>query len=123
LGGNVAVRLDHVGIVSPGPEQNRDVAEFFQAVLGCAVDGDPLAGYAEVKIGGTIVALHSGARAEVGKHGGTLLQLTTDSVDEEVAVIRARGGVIAAEPEDLPPWGRSAYLAGPEGVMVEIYQP
>jgi hypothetical protein len=40
----------------------------------------------------------------------------------EVAAIRARAGVIAAEPDDLP-WGRSAYVAGPHGVMVEIYQP
>jgi predicted enzyme related to lactoylglutathione lyase len=118
----VAIQLDHVGIVSPSPEQNRDVAEFFEKVLGCPVEGDPGEGYAEVRIGGSVVALHSGARAEIGSHGGTLLQLTSDAVDADVAAARSRGGVIAAEPEDLP-WGRSAYVAGPHGVMVEIYQP
>jgi predicted enzyme related to lactoylglutathione lyase len=91
-------------------------------VLGCQVDGDPAEGYAEVKIGAATVALHAGARADVGGHGGTLLQLTTANVDAEVAAVRARGGVIAAEPDDMP-WGRSAYVAGPHGVMVEMYSP
>lgn len=75
-----------------------------------------------MKIGGGLVALHTGARAEVGQHGGTLIQLTSEDVDAEAAAIRARGGIIAAEPEDMP-WGRSAYVAGPHGVLVEIYQP
>ncbi len=118
----MAVQLDHVGIVSADPADNQEIAAFFRDVLGCQVDGDPLAGYAEVKLGATLVALHCGARAEVGRHGGTLLQLTTDDVDAEIAAIRARSGVIAAEPDDLP-WGRSAYVAGPHGVMVEIYHP
>jgi predicted enzyme related to lactoylglutathione lyase len=116
----VPLQLDHVGIVSPGPAQNRDVIAFFRDVLGCAVDGDD--GYAEAKAGTAIVALHAGARAEVGRPGGTLLQFTTDDIDAEVAAIRARGGAIAAEPAELP-WARSAYVAGPNGVMVEIYQP
>jgi len=116
----VAVHLDHIGIVSASPAENQELADFFRAVLGCQVDGD--VGYAEVQIGGTMVALHTGARTELGRHGGTLLQLTSDSLDADVAAIRARGGIVAAEPEDLP-WGRSAYIAGPHGVMVEIYQP
>jgi predicted enzyme related to lactoylglutathione lyase len=116
----VPVQLDHVGIVSPGPAQNREVIAFFRDVLGCGVDGDD--GYAEASVGSAIVALHAGARTDVGRPGGTLLQITTDDVDAEVAAIRARGGTIAAELADLP-WGRSAYVAGPHGVMVEIYQP
>jgi predicted enzyme related to lactoylglutathione lyase len=120
--GNVAVQLDHVGIVSASPAENQELAEFFRGVLGCQLDGDPLDGYAEVKVGGAIVALHCGARADVGRHGGTLFQLTSEDLDAEIAAIRARGGVLAAEPEDLP-WGRSAYVRGPNGVMVEIYQP
>jgi predicted enzyme related to lactoylglutathione lyase len=113
----VPVQLDHVGIVSADPHDSRDVAVFFRDVLGCQVDG-----YAEVKIGTSVIALHAGACADVGGHGGTLLQLTSEDVDAEVAAIRERGGVIAAEPDDLP-WGRSAYIAGPHGVMVEIYRP
>jgi predicted enzyme related to lactoylglutathione lyase len=118
----VAVQLDHVGIVSADPADSQDVAAFFHDVLGCQIDGDPLDGYAEAKIGTAVVALHCGARAGVGRHGGTLLQLTTEDVDAEVAAIRSRGGVIAAEPDDMP-WARSAYVAGPHGVMVEIYGP
>lgn len=114
------VQFDHVGIVSPGPAENREVIAFFRDVLGCDVQGDD--GYAEAKAGAAIVALHAGARTDVGRPGGMLLQFTSDDVDADVAAIRARGGVIAAEPEDLP-WGRSAYVAGPNGVMVEIYQP
>jgi predicted enzyme related to lactoylglutathione lyase len=118
----VAVHLDHVGIVSADPGDSQEIAAFFRDVLGCQVDGDPLEGYAEVNIGAGIIALHAGARANVGGHGGTLLQFTSEDVDAEVAAIRLRGGVIAAEPDDLP-WGRSAYVAGPHGVMVEIYRP
>jgi len=116
----VAVQLDHVGIVSADVADSQDVAAFFRDILGCQVEGDPLDGYAEVRIG--VIALHCGARAALGPHGGTLLHVTTQDVDAEVAAIRARGGVIAAEPDDLP-WGRSAYVAGPHDVMVEIYQP
>lgn len=118
----MAIELDHIGIVTADGEEVAQVAAFFRDVLGCEIDGDPDGGYAEVKIGASTVALHGGARTDVGRHGGTLLQLTADDVDSQVAAIRARGGEIAAEPEDLP-WGRSAYVAGPHGVMVEIYRP
>ncbi len=118
----MAVYLDHVGIVSADPAESREIADFFRDVLGCQVDGDPLEGYAEVKIGAGTVALHAGARADVGGHGGTLLQLATADVDAEIAAVRSHGGEIAAEPDDMP-WGRSAYVAGPHGVMVEIYSP
>ena len=70
---------------------------------------------------------HRGDRAALRCTGGArparwhLLHVTTEDVDAEVAAVRARGGVIAAEPDDLP-WGPSAYVAGPNNVMVEIYQ-
>lgn len=118
----MAVQFDSVGIVSASPADNLKVAEFFRDILQCSVKGNPLDGYAEIEIGDATVELHVGARAEVGPHGGTVLHFTSDDVDADVADIRARGGVIAAEPDDLP-WGRSAYVAGPGGVMVEIYRP
>lgn len=118
----MAVQFDHVGIVSATADDNLKVAEFFRDVLNCQVEGNPRDGYAEVRIGGSTVALHVGARTELGPHGGTLIHLTTKDTDAEVAAIRARGGIIAVNPEDLP-WGRSAYVAGPNGVMIEIYQP
>jgi predicted enzyme related to lactoylglutathione lyase len=118
----VPVQFDSVGIVSATAEDNLKVAEFFRDILHCPIEGDPLEGYAEARIGDFMVELHVGARADVGTHGGTVLHLTSEDVDSEVSAIRARGGVIAAEPDDLP-WGRSAYVAGPGGVMVEIYHP
>jgi predicted enzyme related to lactoylglutathione lyase len=118
----VPVQFDSVGIVSSSPEDNLKIAEFFRDILHCAIEGNPLEGYAEAMIGRATVELHVGARADVGPHGGTVLHLTTDEVDAEVAAIRSRGGVIAAQAEDMP-WGRSAYVAGPGGVMVEIYRP
>jgi predicted enzyme related to lactoylglutathione lyase len=119
---NVAIQVDHIGIVTAGTAELADLASFFGTVLGCDIAGDPAGGYAEVKSGGATIALHAGARTDVGRPGGTLVHFTCDDTDAEVAGIRARGGVIAAEPEDLP-WGRSAYVAGPHGVMVEIYRP
>jgi predicted enzyme related to lactoylglutathione lyase len=118
----VAVQFESVGIVSASPEGNLEVAEFFRDILQCPIEGDPLDGYAGAKIGNVTIELHVGARTDVGPHGGTILQLTTGDVDAEVAAVRDRGGVIAAEPADMP-WGRSAYVAGPNGVMVEIYRP
>lgn len=118
----MALKFDHLGIVAAGPADLTELAGFFGTVLGCEIDGDPAGGYAEARCGGATIALHAGARTDVGRHGGTLLQFTCADTDAEIAAIRARGGVIAAEPEDLP-WGRSAYVAGPHGVMVEIYQP
>lgn len=118
----MALTFDHAGIVAAGPAELAELAGFFAGILGCDIAGHPADGYAEVKVGTATIALHGAARTEVGTHGGTLIQLTSDDTDAEVAAIRSRGGVIAAEPEDLP-WGRSAYVAGPHGVMVEIYQP
>ena len=118
----MAVSFDHVGIVAAGPAELTELAAFFGGVLGCDIAGDPADGYAEVRIGAATIALHAGARTELGRPGGTLLQLTCADVDSEIAEIRSRGGVVAAEPEDLP-WGRSAYVAGPLGVMTEIYSP
>jgi predicted enzyme related to lactoylglutathione lyase len=118
----MALQFDSVGIVSTSPEDSLKVAAFFRDILHCPIEGDPLEGYAEAIVGTARVELHVGARADVGPHGGTVLHLTTDDVDAEVAAIRDRGAVIAAEPDDMP-WGRSAYVAGPNRVMIEIYRP
>lgn len=118
----MSLRFDCVGIVSATPEENLKIAEFFRGTLNCPVEGEPLGGYAQVKIGDAMIELHVGARADVGPHGGTLIRVACDDVDAKVAEVRAKGGVIAAEPEDMP-WGRAAYIAGPNGVMVDIFQP
>lgn len=120
----MTIAFDHVGILSSTPEQNTALAAFFADVLGLPVDDDAAGGYAEVTAGHAVIALHVGSR--LGRtptpHGGTLLQMTTDDVDAEIARVRERGGTVVAEPEDMP-WGRSAYVAGPHGVLVELYRP
>ena len=59
---------------------------------------------------------------DVRPHGGTLLQCSADDVRAEVEAIRSRGGEVAREPFDTD-WGTtSAYVAGPHGVLVELYQ-
>jgi predicted enzyme related to lactoylglutathione lyase len=118
----MTIRYDHVGIVSRTARQNADIADFFATVLGVPVDGDAAGGYAEAHVGDGVVALHVGGRGDLGTHGGTLIHLTSDDVDSDLAAAAARGGVIIADVEDLP-WGRSAYVGGPHGVVVEIYQP
>jgi catechol 2,3-dioxygenase-like lactoylglutathione lyase family enzyme len=117
------IRLDHVGIVTATDQENADVAAFFRDVLGMPVAGDPAGGYAEVDVGGQVIALHRGAMSDLGPHGGTLIQCVCPDVRGRVEQIRARGGDVAVEPWDTD-WGQvSAYVRGPHGVMVELAQP
>jgi hypothetical protein len=58
---------------------------------------------------------------DVRPHGGTLLQFRSDDVCGFVETVRARGATIALEPVETD-WGTlSAYVAGPHGVLVEVY--
>lgn len=120
----MTIRFDHLGILSTSPQDNVDIAVFLADVLGFAIEGDPADGYADARLGDTTIALHVGSRQEGGPtpHGGTLLQMTSDDVDADLAGIRERGGTISVPAEDMP-WGRSAYVEGPHGMLVELYQP
>ncbi|MFI5734772.1 VOC family protein [Kribbella sp. NPDC051587] len=115
--------FDHLGLLSDTAEKNQDLADFFAGVLGLEVDGDASQGYAEVKAGAITIALHTGAMIDdFGPHGGTLLQFRSDDVRADVEEIRGRGGKIALEAVDTD-WGTtSAYVAGPHGVLVELYE-
>ena len=117
----MSLRFDHLGIVSATDEQNTEIAAFFRDVLGLDVDGD--AGYAEVKTGDTVIALHRGVpTGEIAPHGGMLLQFGSDDVRADVEAIRSRGGRIAIEPFQTD-WGTtSAYVAGPHNLLVELFQ-
>jgi predicted enzyme related to lactoylglutathione lyase len=118
----MTLRFDHVGLLSDTAAKNADLAAFFSDVLGLEVSGDAADGYAEVKAGPTTIALHRGSMiAEITPHGGTLLQFASDDVRADIEAIRGRGGVIALEPTDTD-WGTTtAYVAGPHGVLVELY--
>lgn len=71
-------------------------------------------------MGDATVALHRGAMVDFAPLGGLLLQLGCDDVDAEVAAIRGRGGDIALEPADTDYGTRSAYVRGPQGLLVEL---
>ena len=119
----MSIRFDHLGILSATNEQNADIARFFTDILGLPVSGNAADGYAEVDAGGMTIALHRGALTDdVRPHGGTLLQCSADHVRAEVEAIRSRGGDIAVEPTDTDYDTTSAYVRGPHGVLVELYQ-
>ena len=69
------------------------------------------------------IALHTGAMVDgFGPHGGTLLQFSSDDVRADIEEIKRRGGNVVLEPVDTD-WGTtSAYVAGPHGVLVELYK-
>ncbi|HEY2949100.1 MAG TPA: VOC family protein [Micromonosporaceae bacterium] len=119
----MAIRLDHLAIITATDEDNAEVAAFFADVLGLAVTGDAAQGYAEVATGGPTVSLHRGSLSdEVRPHGGTLLQFACDDVRGFADLVTQRGGRLAVEPVETD-WGTlSAYVAGPHGVMVELYE-
>ena len=117
------LRFDHLGLLSDTAEKNQEIAEFFSGVLGLEISGNPAEGYAEVKAGGMTIALHTGAMVDdFGAHGGTLLQFSSDDVRADIEEIRRRGGKVVLEPTETD-WGTtSAYVAGPHGVLVEVYK-
>ncbi|TCC29218.1 VOC family protein [Kribbella sindirgiensis] len=114
------LRLDHLGLLTDSRAKNQEIADFFTGVLGLEICGDAGDGYAEVKAGAMTIALHTGAMVDdFGAHGGTLLHFSSDDVRADVEEIRGRGGKIALEPTDAA-WGTIAYIAGPQGVLVEL---
>lgn len=117
------LRLEHLGLVSETNEQNQQLAAFFGDILGLEVTGDAADGYAEIRLGVLTISLHRGNLIDqVTPHGGTLLQFHTDDLAADLEEIRGRGGNIALEPTKTD-WGStSAYIAGPNGVLVELYQ-
>jgi len=115
------IRFDHVGIIARTDRENQESAAFFADVLGLPVEGDPAAGYAEVRTGGSTIARHRGSPVPGRPHGGTLLQFRCDDVPGAVEEIRRRKGTVAVEPHRTD-WGTvSAYISGPHGILVELY--
>jgi predicted enzyme related to lactoylglutathione lyase len=117
------LRFDHLGLLSDTAAKNQEIAEFFAGVLGLEISGNAAEGYAVVKAGAMTIALHTGAMVDdFGPHGGTLLQFSSDDVRADIEEIRRRGGNIVLEPVETD-WGTtSAYVAGPHGVLVELYK-
>jgi predicted enzyme related to lactoylglutathione lyase len=117
------LRFDHLGLLSDTTEKNQEIAEFFAGILGLEISGNAAEGYAEVKAGAMTIALHTGAMVDdFGAHGGTLLQFSSDDVRADIEEIRRRDGKVVLEPTETD-WGTTtAYVAGPHGVLVELYK-
>ncbi|RZU01576.1 putative glyoxalase superfamily protein PhnB [Kribbella rubisoli] len=117
------LRFDHLGLLTDTREKNQDLADFFADILGLEISGTASEGYAEVKAGAMTIALHTGAMVDdFGALGGTLLQFSSDDVRADIEEIRRRGGNVVLEPTETD-WGTtSAYVAGPHGVLVELYK-
>ncbi len=118
----MTLSIGYVGLVSRTDEDNAAMAAFFADVLDLPVEGDAAEGYAEVKAGDVTIALHRGAMVDVKPLGGLLLQFACDDVDSEAAAVTSRGGDLAVAPTNTD-WGtRHAYVRGPQGLLVELYQ-
>jgi predicted enzyme related to lactoylglutathione lyase len=114
--------FDHVSLVFATNDQVVEVAAFFGEVLGLSVSDGAANGYCEVTTGGPTVSLHNGAMTEVGRPGGTILQFRSPDVRAQAKAVADRGGRFTLEPTETD-WGTvSAYVAGPHGVTVELYE-
>jgi catechol 2,3-dioxygenase-like lactoylglutathione lyase family enzyme len=95
---------------------------------------DESIGYAYFEAGGAGVELftHDGLAAALGEPvpapapagRQALLVFKVDDVNAAYAELVARGAVGRDAPRDMPAWGaRTAHVAGPENLLVEIYSP
>jgi catechol 2,3-dioxygenase-like lactoylglutathione lyase family enzyme len=99
---------------------------FFRQVLALpvrALDGD----HAEIRLGPGLVA-HlrptPGTSDRTGPNSpGPILRLQTPDVRGAIAELRRRGAQVLVEPV-LTDWGtESAFVAGPDNVIIEVYRP
>lgn len=93
-------------------------ARFFRDVLGLTVaeDGD----FAEVDAGGRSFTIMRGAMVPMTAPAGVILQFDVDDVQAAFDGAKDRGAVVLAEPAKTD-WGtESAYLRGPDELVVEL---
>nr|BBH86069.1 lactoylglutathione lyase [Thermosporothrix sp. COM3] len=111
------MKLNHLSII---PTDMERTISFFQKELNLPVKGD--ASYAEVNTGDIIISLSPSAAVPTERPQGVVLQFEVDNVVATLEQVRARGGWVLRDPE-LMPWGtESAYVAGPDGLIVEFYR-
>ncbi len=76
-------------------------------------------------LGGAHVALFeakaTGDALARGHGGSSLVGFRVPSLEEAVAAVRAAGGRVEIEPQDVP-WGRRAVVLDPDGRAVELNQ-
>ncbi|GAB3415239.1 VOC family protein [Flindersiella endophytica] len=110
--------LDHATLIVS------DVAKavaYFRNVLGFAVHGDG-DGYAEVDLGTLVCGLMSDAMVPVKPAEGVILQVRVEDVAGTLRTVQQRGANVLLEPTTTD-WGtESAMVAGPDGIVVELYR-
>lgn len=100
----------------------RAAGAFFRDALGLEVqsDGDR---FAEVQMGRTRVMLSPDAMVPTALAAGVILHLRVEDVAESVNRARAFGATVLREPANTD-WGwESGMIAGPEGVVIDLYRP
>ncbi len=112
------MRLNHMVIVTQemGPS-----IRFFREVMGLPVRGDER--YAEVDAGGLTTSLMPEAPVLVAQPPQrVILQVEVEDVAAAAASSRERGAAIRREPA-CTDWGtKSASVAGPGGLVTELYR-
>jgi catechol 2,3-dioxygenase-like lactoylglutathione lyase family enzyme len=110
--------LDHATLIVS--DVSKAVA-YFRDVLGFAVHGDG-DGYAEVDLGTLVCGLMSDAMVPVKPAEGVILQVRVDDVAGSLQAVQQRGAEVLLEPTTTD-WGtHSAMVAGPDGIVVELYR-
>lgn len=120
------MKLDHVTVLT---DRLPELTSFYGALPGFRTPPASGDGYAEAINDGVTIGLFDRMsweeRIGVPAAGGTgrvLLQFTVDDVDMVFAAAVGAGGRPVAEPQDLP-WGcRSAFVADPDGNLIELYR-
>jgi catechol 2,3-dioxygenase-like lactoylglutathione lyase family enzyme len=101
-------------------------AAFFRRVLALPVHLHDR-GRADVDLGSGIIARLRTAPdrpiSEPRDQPGVILQLLAPDLNGALAELRRRGATVLVEPV-LTEWDtRSAFVAGPDGMVVEVYRP
>jgi catechol 2,3-dioxygenase-like lactoylglutathione lyase family enzyme len=112
--------LDHATLIVS--DVTKAVA-YFRDVLGLPVHGDGDGdGYAEVDLGTLVCGLMSDAMVPVEPAAGVILQVRVDDVPGTFRTVQQRGATVLLEPTTTD-WGtESAMVAGPDGIVVELYR-
>ncbi len=108
---------------------------FYQDTLGLTPRFNLGDVYAEFDVSGQTLALyHRGLMAEVAgtaaqpasvdAQDAAMLVLAAADLDAAAEVLRSRGVVFVAAPQDRPEWGvRTAHFRDPDGNLIEINSP
>jgi catechol 2,3-dioxygenase-like lactoylglutathione lyase family enzyme len=120
-------QFDHIHLRSPDPEA---AARFYEDAFGASIRDRVQNGAAlrvVLDLGGVALFIEQvppeTPAAPVPPHQGMEhIGLQVSNMDEAVAALKAKGVRFTAEPKEIRPGLRIAFLAAPDGVTVEILQ-